>query len=231
MKNFYQLIQGDCLEVLPKLEDESVDLIITDPPWSIGKKEYDKGNKGLNLLQELSNDLFRILKIGGHMLIDSSFEQIFKVNNILKDCFLFRQPIILYCNNQIGHRSYVGWNHFRTILWYCKPRENGSPSPVVKRYRDVIEFTMISTKNQGWSYPNPKSVYSYSKLVEMFSKVNDVILDIFVGSGTTILACQETKRNCIGIEINPKYCEIVKKRCFGRQFLDREVEYKFEVFK
>jgi len=211
---------------LPTLEDESVDLILTDPPWSIGKKSYDVGEEGLKTLDLAKINLFRVLKISGSLLLDSSFKRLFDINDILKSNFIYKQPIILYCNNQIGHRSLVGWNQFRLILWYVKSIK----TKVTKRYRDVIEFQMVSTKNDGWEYPNPKDVYSYSKLIEMFSNENDLIIDPFLGSGTTLLACQDLGRSCIGIEINPEYCDIVKKRCFGRAFFGREAEYRFQVF-
>jgi len=50
-----------------------------------------------------------------------------------------------------------------------------------------------------------------------------------MGSGSTMKASQELGRSCIGIEINPDYCEMIRKRCFGRTFLDRQTEYQMEV--
>jgi len=198
----------DCIEGMKQIPDNSIDLILTDIPWDIGKKEYDTGN-GINTFSKIMLDLNRVLKDNGHVLIDCSFEKLFEVNEITKNIFCFRQPIVLYCNNQIGHRSYAGWNHFRLIMWYCK---NWMKIPIVKKYRDVLEFPMKSLKKEDWKYPNPKSVFAYSKLIEMFSKEDDVVLDCFMGSGTTALSAKQLNRHFIGFEINKNYYNISLKR-------------------
>jgi DNA modification methylase len=79
-------------------------------------------------------------------------------------------------------------------------------------------------------HPTQKPEALIGKLVRAFSFRGDVVLDPFLGSGTTMKVCQDLGRSCIGIEIKPEYCEIVKKRCFGRKFLDREVEYIFNIY-
>ena len=202
-----QIYCGDCLEIMKDIPDKSIDLDLTDPPWALGKKEYDT-EKEMFTFKSVMPELARVLKNDKHFLCDASYTQLFKTNDIIELYLIYRQPIILYCNNQIGHRSFAGWNHFRIILWYCK---NKTTKPI-KRYRDVIEFPMKSTKREKWEFPNPKSVYSYKKLIEMFSNKNDTVLDSFLGSGTTAIACKELNRRCIGIEISEKYCEIAKRR-------------------
>lgn len=196
----------DCLEGIKQIPDKIIDLVLTDIPWDIKKKDYDIGN-GLKTLKLIRENLLRITKNNSHLLFDISFEKIFDLHNIIKNIFNYRQPIILYCNNQIGHRSYAGWNHFRMIMWYCR---NNKAIP--KRYRDVIEFPMVSLKKENWKYPNPKSIFAYSKLIEMFSKENDIILDCFIGSGTTALACKQLNRHFIGFEINHEYFKIANNR-------------------
>lgn len=198
----------DCLEGMKQISDNSIDLILTDPPWDINKKEYERGD-GLEIVKSLCPELSRVLKINGHLLFDISFEQIFKLNQVLEPYFSFRQPIILYCNNQIGHRSYAGWNHFRIILWYCK---KDMRTPVKRKYRDVFEFSMKSLKKEDWIYPNPKSVESYEFLLKMFSLEGDIVLDIFIGSGTTAIASKKLKRHFIGFEKEQEYVDIANKR-------------------
>lgn len=210
----------DCIEGLKSIEDEMIDLILTDPPWGIGKKDYDKNIDALWLFKKILPELDRIIKSNRYFLLDISFGRIFSFNKLVEEfsSFAYRQPIILYCNNQIGHRSFVGWNHFRTILCYAKKKDGCDKFPKVPhKYRDVIEFPMISLKNTWWSkagfrFPNPKSVYSYSKLIEMFSYEGNLVFDPFMGSGTTAIACKKLNRNFIGFEINPNYCDIAEKR-------------------
>ena len=81
--------------------------------------------------------------------------------------------------------------------------------------------------NERTIHPTQKPESLISQLIKAFSFEGDIVLDPFLGSGTTMKVCQDLGRSCIGIEINPEYCEIIKKRCFGRQFLDRQVEYYF----
>ncbi len=201
----------DCLEYIKTIESDSIDLLLTDPPWDVAKKEYEKGN-GLELVKSLLPDLKRIMKSGRHLLFDLSFQTMFNFHNEIIKYFTYRQPIILYCNNQMGHRSYAGWNHFRTILWYCTNREDGSPTPVIRKYRDVIEFPMKSSKHQDWKYPNPKDVESYKTLIRMFSKENDMIFDPFLGSGTTVIAALKEGRRVLGCEIDENYFNIINHR-------------------
>ena len=76
----------------------------------------------------------------------------------------------------------------------------------------------------------PKPLNLMEKVVKRLSNERDMILDPFIGSGTTMEACQNLQRQCIGIDVDPYYCELVKERCFHKTFLDRKAEYSFEVY-
>jgi len=199
------LYNDDCLNILPTLESESIDLVLTDPPWGIGVKEYDKVNIDIKKVLE---EIKRVTKPTGHICIEVGFD-----NHIYLDLFdelglFYRQPIALNCINGMGRRSYVGWNHLSLVYWITKDPD----VKVCKRYRDVLNWTLISTKKEDWEYPNPKNPGVYEKLILMFSVENDVVLDPFMGSGTTAIAARRSNRNFIGIEIEEKYWEVQLKR-------------------
>ena len=78
-------------------------------------------------------------------------------------------------------------------------------------------------------HPTQKPRKLMLRLVRAFSFPHSTVLDPFMGSGSVLSACQKRHRSCIGIEINSKYCSIVKKRYFGHTFLDHEVEYSLEI--
>jgi len=202
-------------------------MILTDPPWNVGSKVYGSRKDSMSMedyaiwLEQILYQCYRVLKQSRSLLIESSHKNLPLILDIGREFFIYQQPIVLYCTNGIGRRSLVGWNCCSIVIWFTKGK-----AKVFKHFKDLISWS-ISNKAQEWSHPSPKSVSAYTTLIKMFSKETEVILDPFIGSGTTMLACQESGRSCIGIEINPEYCEIVKKRCFGRQFLDREVEYYF----
>lgn len=198
------LYNDDCLNILPKLGDESIDLVLTDPPWNIAAKEYDKGIDIKPILKEIK----RVVKPDGHICLEVGF-----CSHTYLDLFdelnlFYKQPIVLYCINGMGRRSYVGWNHFSLVFWVTKKPE----TKICKKFRDVIPWTLISTKNEGWEYPNPKNPGAYEKLIRMFSREYDTVLDPFMGSGTTAIAARRSNRHFIGIEINENYWNVEIKR-------------------
>jgi len=76
-------------------------------------------------------------------------------------------------------------------------------------------------------HPTAKPIKLMKRIIKTATDKKDLVIDPFVGSGSSIVASQHLFRSCIGIEINPKYCEQIKRRCFGQQFLDREANYEF----
>lgn len=259
MKNFYRLIQGDCLRVLPMLEDESVDLIFADPPYNIGKRgakmiweeksfhiidaKWDNidEKKYSELLKSFIKESVRISKWGGSIFITGTSHNIFQVRQYLENEDLrFRNFITWFKPNAMPLRNadkgffaysceYVCFytkgqkEKIRTWNYNLLKEMNGG-----KQIRDMWSIKVCV--NNKWGVPAQKPEELLKLIILATTRENDIILDPFLGSGTTMKVCQDLKRSCIGIEINPDYCEIVKKRCFGRQFLDREVEYQFEVF-
>ena len=79
----------------------------------------------------------------------------------------------------------------------------------IKRGQDFFEFIIKGYKP---NHPSPKPIDFMNKIIIRFTKENDIILDPFLGSGTTAVACKELGRNYIGIEISPGYCEIARNR-------------------
>jgi len=103
-------------------------------------------------------------------------------------------------------------------------------------YEDLrYVFNNQKTHHSVWNYDiessDSHSTLKPLRLIKLIilhsSNKNHVVLDPFLGSGTTMEACQHLERSCIGVEINPNYCKLIKNHCFGRKFLDREVDYGF----
>lgn len=224
MKNYYRLIQGDCLEVLRTLENESIDVIITDPPYNVGKDYGNNSDKQTKEEYDVFLRLFliqskRVLKQDGLLLCFLSIATLNDCYQIFDSYLIYRWTLCHYAPNKRSC-SFIGYNLWQPILLYSK-----DPNTKIFSYKQ--DFYKAVTGQEWFNHPTPKPIKLIEKLVEHFSGERDVILDPFIGSGTTMVACQNLRRNCIGIEINPKYCEEVKRRCFGRTFLDHEVEYQF----
>jgi len=242
VSNFYRLIQGDCLEVLQKMQNNSIDLIVTSPPYFNSGKKYQRGSgvhysmdvgEPLYLIPDCSEILFSKLRNDGFYCLNLGFS--YSETGILRPFYIVQRLLKL------------GWFCIDVIFWHKL-----NPIPIQKRLTNSIEYIFVLSKHPLSEYPS-KPNYKHNFLessiassegfssapfpeelpkfcIETFSLENDMILDPFLGSGTTMAACQDLGRNCIGVEVSPEYCEVVRKRCFGRRFLDREVEYSFEVF-
>ncbi len=241
------LIQGDILKVLPKIPDESVDLILTDPPYGVSSNTVivRKGGKfgvakdiNLNfgdwddssLLWRALDDMVRVLKPNGVMVI-------------------FYERLMLGILGKVLENKYG----FKVRHIGCWVKSNPTPQARKVKWQVGTEMFIVATKNHGSGHhfnfklgqspdyfihsvsfkhyhPTQKPLELIKWIVSYWSFEDDVVLDPFLGSGTTMLACLELKRNCIGIEINPKYIEITKKRLNWGSSLGN-VEFEFKIKK
>lgn len=224
MNNFYRLIQGDCLKVLPKLEMNSVDLVVTDPPYGFDRFKTDD-EAHIRLTKWAFVEIKRVLKIGGFAFIFSGTKDILNLAEMIP--LKFQRLLWMYKPNDCTF-PWRGWLlKSEAILVFS----NGEPKILEDRkpYRhDCYIHTKVGQEGVE-GHPSVKPLAIITDLVTRCPK-DGTVLDPFLGSGTTMFACQNVARNCIGIEINPEYCNITMKRCFGRTFFDREVKYTYDVF-
>ena len=251
--NYYNLHQGDCTEILPSLEKELVDLIITSPPYNVSK-EYEiklSEQEYKDFITKTLNGCYHVLKPDGRICINVPF----CMND--KGTTFYILPIILETFKECGFsfRHLITWDQSASGCETAWGSWKSASSPWI---RHMTEFILVGYKNQ-WkklnkgesditekefmTYTNDKWVMGTAsakrighpapypeelvyRCIKLFSYENDVILDPFLGSGTTMKVCQENRRSCIGIELFEDYIPLIKKRCWGRQFLDRPVKYE-----
>lgn len=217
-------MQGDCLEIMKDLPDGSVDLVLTDPPYGIKQAEWDTLN---NLwITEAS----RILKDNGSIWVFAGWSTVVEVREALDKYFIERNWIIW---DRVKGRG-AKYNVVSTredILWFTKSDRytfNKQSSTIKKKtagmglkngdeYRKLSNvWTDISPivpwSTERVSHPTQKPIKLIERIIEISSNPNDTILDCFVGSGTTAVAAVNLKRNFIGIDISPEYCEIARNR-------------------
>lgn len=204
MKN--KIICGACLEVMKDIPNNSIDLVLTDPPYNakdIGpnKRVYSKGTMQLPLKEykAFCRAWFREAKrISKNIVFTSG------ISNV---CF-YPQPYWIICWHKpaaVSFNRMGGFNAWEPILIYGKTK--------AKIGQDYILFNTLNFKKGTEAYhPCPKPLELWKWLVEKFSNENDLILDPLLGSGTTAVAAKHLKRNFIGIEINPDYCKIARDR-------------------
>jgi len=200
MKPYYQdshvtIYHGDCREILPEL-DVKVDLVLTDPPYS---REY------LNLDSDLAKLSADCLVNNGSLATMAGQSYLLEVMQRLSE-YLTYNWVIAYLT--LGWSPARLWQRnvysfWKPVLWYVKGKYNG------KCISDISRSNKTDKSLYRWG----QSISGVSDLVVRLSKENDLILDPFLGSGTTCYCAKKLNRRCIGYEIEEKYCEIAANRC------------------
>jgi len=183
-----KLYLGDCLEILPTLADNSVDAVITDPPYGV---DFD-GNDWDAFIPRWIEEARRIASI---VIFTTAPTTLWD----------YPRPDWVSCWHRTAAQSRNisgGFNHWTPIVVYGEAK-----FPVDVFYTNGMITAM---NNKGIAHPTPKDLRMVRWLVE--NSQAQTILDPFMGSGTTGVACVQTGRNFIGIEIEPKYFEIAEKR-------------------
>lgn len=214
----YNIYCGDCLNYMKKIPSESIDLIVTDPPYLINyqssrrikKEKFEKIKNDVNS-QQLICDYFeecnRILKNNTAIYCFCSWHHIDFFKQEFEKHFKLKNIIVWNKNNHGSgdlkgayapkHELILFGHKGRTLL-----RE--------KRISDVIECEKINSSNL--THPTEKP----TKLIEIFIKqssdIDDIVFDGFMGSGSTGVACINTNRKFIGCELDENYFKIAEQR-------------------
>lgn len=208
-----KVICGDCLEVLPRLPDKFVDAIVTDPPYGMGKdfgNKSDEEENALMLIQKVMPELFRVLKPGRMAFIFGSPRLIHKTVYIAEfSGFTFHRFLWLYKPNDCTY-PWRGWLlKSEAIAVFSRGK------PLKWEEKLYCHDTYIFNHRKG---ELPKDMFHPSvKPLEVIQDIvskcpEGIVLDPFLGSGTTAVAALKTGRYFIGIEKEPKYVEIANKR-------------------
>ncbi len=221
-----KIICGDCLEVMKELPDKSVDLVLTDPPYKMNHSTGGCTNIGFenkwqgmikagNTVMDFDTDInfsewvgemYRVLKNDTHAYIFINDKNLYE---LLGECqkvgFQLSNILVWHKNNCTPNRYYMKNGEF--ILFLRK----GKAVPINNMgTKAVLDINNINGKDK--LHPTEKPIELLEILIKNSSLSNDIILDPFLGSGTTAVASLNTGRFFVGIEKEPKYCEIARKR-------------------
>lgn len=205
-----KVIQGDCLEVMKQMPDKCVDLVLTDPPYGDGigygrmAKEIEN-NEDESINYKVLPDLYRLLKEGGGCYLFTNWKFSGKIMRFVEEqtSFNIRMQLVVVKNN-IG----MGYG-FRNQYELCLVLEKGEV-----KYENGISnvLKMEHINHDKDSHPHEKGLELLKTLISHSSKTGDVVLDCFLGSGSTAVACKQLNRKYIGIELSEKYCQIARDR-------------------
>jgi DNA modification methylase len=183
------LYLGDCLEVMKQLPDKSVDAVITDPPYGINKAEWDN---------EFPIDWYSYTRrIAETIIIITGGAQLKYTIPLVGDDFI---DVIISRNLNGMTFSPLGFgNYLAAVISGKRPRSG-------------VTFFELSIRGKMPDHPSPKPIEYILKLIERTTNPGDIILDPFMGSGTTGVACVQLGRKFIGCEIHEPYFDIAVKR-------------------
>ena len=220
------LIHGDCIVEMKKLIDDGVkvDLICTDPPYLMNYKTNRRKDKTHDFCKPIANDsnfelikdimplLFELLNHGGAIYMFCNADHIDYLKQLIEQYFDLENILIWVKNNwSAGDLKGAYAKQTEFILYAVKGRHvlNGA------RDTDTLYYNRVVGNMQLHQNQKPVDLCKY--LINKSSNENDTVLDCFMGSGSTGVACLQTNRNFIGIELDEKYYNIAKKRCSNYQ--------------
>lgn len=194
------IYHADCRDILPSLP--KVDLVLTDPPYGVDLEYTEAVDDSFDKWKELIDStlpIMRTLSNGSVFLPTSKLEG---------EAYLFQKWIpdwrICWFKGASCTRSFVGFKDWETIFVYGKPRGD--------QFHDYFHASASDVRDIVRGHPCPKPLKWAKWLIKKGSQDNDLVLDPFMGSGTTLRAAKDLGRKAIGIEIEEKYCEIAAKR-------------------
>ena len=212
----------DCLKGLKQLPDESIDLIITDPPYNTGMTNKERKNdkwlnsffndkftdiEYLNLIEGMFKESFRVLKNNSACYIFINWKQEPFLRKIGSKYFKFKQ--LLIWDKLIHGLNYQNYAYrYECLLFFVKG--DFRPKRIYNK-TDILRYSRVNQNNEI-DHETVKPVRLIQNIIKDNSDKGQIVLDMFMGSGTTAVACLMAQRNFIGFEISKKYCDIAEKR-------------------
>lgn len=211
-----KIINADCLDILKKLPDKCIDLVLTDPPYGMNYERHIKNKKfgkienddNLDFLDLWAKTLKEKVKDNAHLYIFCSWHNIDIFKQVLSKYYHFKNIIIWNkCAQGMGDlRTDYGCSY--EMICYCSAKKDGIKSLKGGRDNNIINIT--NDKNE--IHPTQKPLKLFSYLVEKSSDEGDLVVDTFSGSGTTAIVCHNLKRRFICTEKDKDYYEASIKR-------------------
>ena len=229
------IYNDDCFNVMKNIKDGTIDLILTDPPYGITQNSWDK----IPALDKMWLEFNRLIKDNGAIVITAA--QPFASKLIMSNIDNFKYDIIwekTICSGQLNVKRQPLRAHEHVLVFYKNPATyneqltEGAPYKIKrkvtytnKNYGDQVDsekindgfrharsVIKISNPRIKGGHPTEKPVDLMENLVKTYSNTNEIILDPFMGSGSTGEACHNLGRDFVGVELDSKYFKRAKKR-------------------
>ena len=216
-----KIYNQDCVKGIKNIiPNNSIDFVLTDPPFNVGIDYHGTDDnlddeKYSNWCLLWINQLYRVLKDGKYCIIFTGDKKLYYVQKAInKSDFQFHH--YLKWHKPTGQRGLSGTVLFyRTELAFVLSK--GKPNIKNINRKDLYSDTLIynnvrpNDKYGSCEHNCRRPVPLYRQIIKGFTKKDDVVLDCFLGSGTTAISCKQISRKYIGFEINEKYIKIINK--------------------
>jgi len=221
----------DCLNILKTLPDNSIDLILTDPPYGIdyhnnrrnknGKIKTENGilndsKDNTDFLGNVIKECFRVLKDGRHFYWFGRFDALYKQAFEIEEAgFVIKNELIWLKNNHGTGDLFYSYAPKHESILYCVKRTNKSvkmfPLQTLNgttRHNNILEYSKVSKNEMVHDHQKPIDLLKF--LIQKSSLENEIVLDIFAGSGSTLYAAKGLNRKFIGCELDNFYYTEIK---------------------
>jgi modification methylase len=254
MLDINKIYNIDCLEGLRQLPDNSINCIVTSPPYNKKSKnrkpskyntwsnenvaidygvfnDYMDEQKYQNWQIDIINECIRVLKPDGSFFYNhknriinkgliTPYEWILKTNATIKQEIIWDRRMIVEVDKVKFYPK------TEKIFWLVKERKQPYFNPEYSKLTEIWSF-LPTQREKRHNHPAPFPEQLAENCILASTKEGDIVLDIFLGSGTTAVVCQNNSRNYIGFELNKEYVDISEKRLIknlSQQSLDLELE-------
>ena len=195
-----RVFEGDCIQHLKTLPDQSIDLVVTDPPYGIRYRDRS-GRKILNddqfsWLQPSFAEVARVLKDGHYCVSFYGWANADRFVSAWKSAGLRVVGHLVFAKSYAPSTSYTEHRHESAYLLV----KGNAPLPK-NPLPDVLPWRYSGNKD----HPSQKSVTNMATLIKAYSKEGDIVLDPFMGSASTMVASINHHRRFVGMELDPTY--------------------------
>jgi adenine-specific DNA-methyltransferase len=202
-----KVVNGNCLDVLPKLPSRSVDFVLTDPPYLANYRDRTgrtvAGDDSDGWLKPAFVQIYRVLKPNRFCVCFYGWPKVDRFFAAWRSAGFYPVGHLVWTKRYTSRQRFVGYQHEQAYLL-----AKGYPEKPAVPLGDVLPWNYTGNR----LHPTQKPVSGLLPLVRAFSRPGELVLDPFCGSGSSLVAAQQLGRLYIGIELDADYCATARTR-------------------
>lgn len=201
------VLHGDCIEIMSSLPANSVDFILTDPPYLVNYKDREgrsiRNDIQADWLRPAFAEAYRVLKQDSFMIAFYGWTQVDRFFDAWRSAGFRIVGHLVFRKQYTSKARFLKYQHEQAYLL-----AKGKPALPEQPISDVVDMPYSGNK----LHPTQKPVPALKSLIEAFARQDDLVLDPFCGCGSTLLAAKILKRRYLGIELDEQYYAAALKR-------------------